>query len=376
MGTLFDYINWRGDLSFHDSPFNEVDSLIFSLISYIDLKGIVSQEHDGDLVPIKAAANAFFAQNPDPKKISMGIIVPKDIIKLFRALKDTRRFSGVNIKAYVNHIDRQEETQFSAMTFLIDQNKTLIAYRGTDDTLVGWKENFNMSFLSVVPAQKEAVHYLNCAAEHSAHDLMLAGHSKGGNLAVYASVHCNPEIKKRLTQVWSHDGPGFGPGMLNNPEYIKMKPIIKSLVPQSSIVGMLLEHDESYTVVKSRQPGVFQHDGLSWNIMGNSFIRLKNVTSESKRLDKTLNEWIKAMTPEQREQFVDALYQLLSSDNALTLTDLVSVTKNKWLQKSSKLDPHVHKTIQKTLAVLFSMNTKSIIGEFLHKAKPKSDSDF
>jgi hypothetical protein len=160
--------------------------------------------------------------------------------------------------------------------------------------------------------------------------------------------------------------------MLNNLDYIELRPIIHTLVPQSSVVGMLLEHDENYTVVKSRQTGLFQHDGLSWDVVGPSFVHLKQVTGESRRLDKTLNQWIKQMTPEQREQFVEALYQVLSSDNASTLTDLFSITKNRWLQKGTTLDPHVHKTIQKTLSVLLEVNAKNILND-IFKKKPKSD---
>ena len=370
MGTLIDYVKWRGDLSFTESPLNEVDSLIFSLLTYLDLSEIVSPGHSGGTVPIKAAANTFFARNPDPKKITMGLIVPKGIVSLFRALKDTRRFRAVEMKAHVNMIDREREMQFSATTFLPDDGSALIAYRGTDDTLVGWKENFNMSFMSVVPAQEQAVVYLRDAAEHyKGNTIRIAGHSKGGNLAVYAAVHSTSEIKKKLTAVWSHDGPGFGSGMLNNLDYIELRPLIHTLVPHSSVVGMLLEHDENYVVVKSRQTGLFQHDGLSWDVMGGSFVHLKTVTEESRRLDRTLNQWIKQMTPEQREQFVEALYQVLSSDNALTLTDLISLTKNRWLQKGTALDPHVHKTIQKTLSVLFELNAKNIISD-LFKKKP------
>lgn len=370
MGTLYDYVNWRGDLSFDDAPLNEVDSLIFSLLSYLDLSSIVPSEHEGDTVPIRAAANAFFSKNPDPKKISMGVIVPKNIVKLFRMVKDTKRFRGVGMKAHVNVIDVKREMQFSATTFLINEEVALIAYRGTDDTLIGWKEDFNMSFLPVVPAQTEATAYLNAAAACLQHPyLYITGHSKGGNLAVYAAVHCEGTVKKRLQQVWCNDGPGFGNSMLSDPQYIEIRPLVRTLVPQSSAVGMLLEHDENYTVVKSRQTGLFQHDGLSWEVMGGSFIRLRDVTEESKRLDKTLNAWIRSMTPEQRAQFVEALYQILSADSAATLTDLVSITKNKWIQKSSHLDPQVHKTIQKTVSVLIEMNAKNIINDLFFKKK-------
>ncbi len=369
MGTLYDYLNWRGDLTFSQAPMNEVDSLIFSLLTYLDLKGIVPEAHDGAKVPIKAAANSFFAKYPDYKKMSLGVMVPKETLKFFHTVKETRRFANVEMRAHVNVIDLKREMQFSATTFFPDDGTMLVAFRGTDDTIIGWKENFNMSFLPVVPAQLAAAEYLDEAAANFEGDIRLTGHSKGGNLAVFAATHCKNETKKRIVRAWSNDGPGFGTAILNDPDYIEMRPVIRSLVPQSSVVGMLLEHDENYTVVKSRQAGLLQHDGFSWNVMGNSFVHLQTVTGECKRIDHTLNEWIKKMTPEQREQFTDALYQVLSANNAATLTDLVTLSKSKLLKKGEKMDPHVYQTIRKTLAVLLELNTKSLFGGVFSKRK-------
>lgn len=369
MGTLFDYLNWRGDLTFSQSPMNEVDGMIFSLLTYLDMKGIVPDSHGDVSVPIKAAVNAFAAKYPNYKKMSLGVIVPKEILKLFRAVKTTRRFANVEMCAHVNIIDTQKEMQFSATTFLPDDGTVLVAFRGTDDTIIGWKENFNMSFLPVVPAQVAATEYLERAAGHLKGEIRLTGHSKGGNLAVYATTHCQPKTQKRILRAWSFDGPGFGTEILSDPDYIEMRPVIRSLVPQSSVVGMLLEHDENYTVVKSRQAGLFQHDGFSWNVMGNSFVHLQTVTGECKRIDRTLNEWIKNMTPEQREQFTDALYQMISVNNAATLTDLVKLSKSKLLKRGDTLDPHVRKTVVKTLSVLLEMNTKNMLHDILPKRR-------
>ena len=369
MGTLFDYLKWRGDLTFRQAPFNEVDNLIFSLISYVDLGGIVSNDHKGPTVTVKAAANAFFARNPNYKKTSVGLIVPKEILKLLRAAKDTPRYRGVGIRAYVNEIDLKKEMQFSAMTFLPDDGSMAIAYRGTDDTLVGWKENFNMSFLPVVPAQLSAAIYLEEAAMESPDlPIRLMGHSKGGNLAVYAAVSCSTDIKKRLKRVWSNDGPGFNKKILEDEDYLELRPIIRSFVPQNAVVGMLLEHDENYTVVKSRQKGLYQHNGLNWEVLGGSLVHLDDINQESKRLDRVLKTWISEMTTEQREQFVEALFQVLSSGNAMTLTELAA-HKRKLVQKGKELDPQVYKTIQKTLSSLIGLNTKNIISDLLPNKK-------
>ena len=351
MGTLFDYVAWRGDLTFSQAPFNEVDSLIFALLSYVDYKGTVSEMHDSEPISLQAAANNFFARNPDPKKVSIGLIVPKEIVQLLKVAKGSRRFRRVGMTGYVNEIDLEAQMQFSAVTFCLETGDRVVAFRGTDDTIVGWKEDFNMSFMDVVPAQRRAAEYLNSVANSTQGNLYVTGHSKGGNLAVYAAVHTDCATKKRLVGVWNHDGPGFRDSILNDPDYLDIKPQIKTLLPQSSLVGILLEHEEDYTVIKSRQKGFLQHNGLSWDVMGSSFVRVKEISAESKRTDKTLKKWIESMTLEQREQLGEAFYRILSSDNALTLTDLVSI-KNRWLVRGLQMDEEVTKVLKQTVPLL------------------------
>ncbi len=364
MGTLFDYLEWRGDLPFEQVPANEVDSLIFSLLSYVDLNGIVSDSHADSPISLQAVANTFFARHPDGKNISLGLIIPKGIVKLFQKVKECKRFRSVGIKAYVNRVDLTEQTQFSAMTFVLSKNRAMIAYRGTDDTVIGWKENFNMSFMPVVPAQIHAAEYLNDAADHLSGKLYVTGHSKGGNLSVYAGVNCRPDVRERLLSVWSSDGPGFGKGTLTDPRYLDARHLIHTLVPKSSVIGMLLEHDENYTVVSSRQTGLLQHDGMTWNVSGGSFVHLQTISEESKRTDRTLNRWINEMSPEQREQFSEAIYRLFSAGNTLTLTEWVNLKKH---PPTRNLDPQVRKTISKMLTTLLSENAKEWFNEMFRK---------
>ncbi len=376
MGTVYDYITWRGDLAFWEAPFNEVDSLILSELSYLNMEGIVPATHTEGSVPIQAAANSFFARNPDPKKTEMGVLIPKDIVRMMRALKETRRYKNVEMRDFVNVIDREAETQFSAITFLLGEGTAVVTFRGTDDTLVGWKEDMNMCFMPEIPAQAMAVQYLTRIANTHDGKLITAGHSKGGNLAVYAAVHSEPHVRERIVKIYSNDGPGFGTNILNDPVYLEMRPRIHSLVPQSSIVGMLLEHDENYTVVKSRQKtGFLQHNGLSWEILGNSFVHLKEVTPDSRRIDRTVNRWIKEMTPEQREEFAEAVYQIFSVDGAQTLTELVAARK-KWFSHTKQLDPKVHESIQKMLSQLIGFNAKSVFKGIFHKGDTPEKAEY
>ncbi len=381
MGTVFDYLDWRGDLSFAESHINEVDALLFSMLSYLNFQDIVPPSHQSDGITLKAAANAIFSredavEEDEKDKKSLGVLIPKEISRVLRKLKDTRRFRNVELRAFVNEIDREREIQFSAVTYLLDEGTAVVTYRGTDDTLVGWKEDLNMCFLPVVPSQAEALSYLRAAAAVYKKDLITTGHSKGGNLAVYAAVKAEQKIRRRIKTVYSNDGPGFSNSLLDDPVYLEMRPVIRSLVPQSSIVGMLLEHDENYTVVKSREKlGFMQHNGLTWEVLGNSFVHLKRVSDASIRTDRTVNRWIREMTPEQREEFAEAVYQLFSVEGVTTLTDLITLRK-KWSEHTKKLDPKVHETLQKMLSNLFGLNTKDrFLGIFRKPEKKQKPSE-
>ena len=375
MGTVYDYLTWRGDLTMRAAPFCEVDSLILSMFAYLDMQDIVPAPGEEGTLSVWAASKAFMERYPDPKKSKMGVLIPKDIVKMMRAMRSTKRFGTLKMSGYVNLIDPETELQFSAVTFLMADGTAIVTYRGTDDTLVGWKEDMNMCFLPVVPAQIKAVEYLkNVAKEHKG-KLILTGHSKGGNLAVYAAVHSDAAIRERITAVYSNDGPGFGKNILDDPDYREIRPRICNLVPQSSVVGMLLEHDENFTVVKSRQKsGFLQHNGLSWEILGNSFVHLKDVTSDSRKLDRTVNQWIRDMTPEQREEFAEAVYQLFSVDGAQTLTDLVAARK-KWFSHTKSLDPKVHETIQKMLSELIGINKISKIKDVFRRGAKEAEAE-
>lgn len=367
MGTVYDYLTWRGDLTFGAAPFCEVDSLILSMFAYLDMQGIVPAPDEEGEISVWEASNAFIERYPDPKKTKMGVLIPKDIVKMMKALCVTQRFGNLKMSGFVNIIDPQTELQFSAVTFRMADGTAIVTYRGTDDTLIGWKEDMNMCFLPVVPAQLKAAEYLKVVAAKHDGKLIVTGHSKGGNLAVYAAVHSDAAIRNRIKAVYSNDGPGFGSNILEDSDYQEMRSRICNLVPQSSVVGMLLEHDENFTVVKSRQKaGLLQHNGLSWEILGNSFVHLKDVTPDSRKLDRTVNQWIRDMTPEQREEFAEAVYQLFSVDGAQTLTDLVAARK-KWFTHTKTLDPRVHETIQKMFSELIGINKISKIKDFFHR---------
>lgn len=358
MANITDYLDWRGDISFSACPPNEIDSLILSEICYIDFEGIISPYQSKPILLSTAAKQ--YAQRHRGEKSYIGAIVPPSIIPLFMKASKTERFGKIKVCGYVNRISDDEQMQFCALTYIINDKYTYVAFRGTDDTIVGWKENFNMSFMHPVPAQLQAVEYLKKVAESKDGTLSICGHSKGGNLAVYSATKAPDEIKARIDAVYNHDGPGFTKDFILNEDYISIRHKIHTIVPQTSIIGMLLEHEEHYEVVKSNQTGLLQHDSFSWEVLGKNFIHLDSITKESRFIDRTIKQWLGEMSEDERKDFVDALYESLNATKAKTLTDLSS-DKRMLVKVWSGLDANMRNTVLKYARLLFTQGAKSIM---------------
>ena len=242
-------------------------------------------------------------------------------LTLLRTLAGTPRFAPLRLCCCADRFVPEEESQFAALAVLLGDGSACLAFRGTDGTLVGWKEDFNMSFLDVVPAQLAAADYVRDFARDFHGPLRLAGHSKGGNLAAAASFLCPVKVRDRVESVCCFDSPGFSPYLLSRPGCQEMLTRIRSFVPQSSVVGLLLTHEEPHTVVRSSQEGLFQHDLYSWQILGPDFVRLEEVDAGSRLIDRTLKNWLAGLTSQQRETVADTLYELLSDRDAKTVKE-------------------------------------------------------
>ncbi|MDY4965029.1 MAG: Mbeg1-like protein [Dysosmobacter sp.] len=322
MANILDYLNWRGDLTLAQSPFNEVDNLILAELSFVNFTGIVPGPGEGEGVPLHAAAEAFFRSH-EGGDMGMGVLVPDEIPTLLRKMAECPRFREMKVNCFCDHLDVRKAEQFAAVTVELGDGSIYLSFRGTDDTIAGWKEDFLLGCQPEVPAQKKAVAYVKAvAAQYPRRKLMLGGHSKGGNLAVYGGVFVPLAIQRRISAVWSNDGPGFYGAVLETPQHARLEGRVHSIVPKSSVVGMLLEHEESYTVVDSDQVGLWQHDGFSWQVLGTGFVTLREVSRQGRRNDLALKEWVRRLPVDQREKFVDGLFEVLTASGATTLTDL------------------------------------------------------
>lgn len=306
MANIFDYIHWRGDLSFAQSPVNEVDALVFSALAYVQYGGRAETDPRTP-ISLREAAEDFFALEDHESRSR--VMKDQDLLHLAAT---SRRFGDTQVCMYRDILVPEQETQFAAMTFLLDDGSMFLSYRGTDNSLVGWKEDFNMTFQQTIPAQRLALQYAREVAWEYQRPAYLGGHSKGGNLAVFAAARLSPMLQETVRQVYNHDGPGFTKYLMGDPGYLNMVPRIQTYIPQSSVIGMLLEHEEPFLVIRSKSVGLLQHDPYTWDVMGKGFLPVEEVTETSQFLDSTIKTWFADMTNQERGQLVDVLYALLS----------------------------------------------------------------
>ena len=320
MNNLLDYLAWRGDLSLSAAPFCEADYPVLCRLAYIPWNAVCG---NGVPVPLAEAAAALRARIDagDPKA---ALALPEDA-RLLGLIGDSPRFGALRIVSQDSVTDTARQEQFFAFTLHSPAERLLlVSFRGTDGTIVGWKEDLNMAFADAVPAQKDAARYLErVALGHPDCRIRLCGHSKGGNLAVYASAMASPGIQARIDAVRSLDGPGFNERTVRLPGFQRMLDRTMSYVPQGTVVGLLLGHEERFSVVHSSGKGLGQHDLYTWEIRRDRPAVESTITGGSRFLDRTLTRWVEEMGPDEREKMIDALFSLLADADAVTIADLL-----------------------------------------------------
>ena len=352
MANIIDYAAEHTE-TFTELAYNDVDALVLASLAYQRMPGIVPTYRSTlqrlgtltarirSLKPWKTLAGfkGIFHppfEGPTLREVC-GVLHPKDFkpstgykgtadpkytYRLFRAVENNPRYDTIRMGAYSEHTSVEEQTQFAAVTALRPDGVLAVLFRGTDDSFVGWKEDFNMSFQYPVPAQEYAADYLNNIARLWRGPIVLAGHSKGGNLAVYAAMNAPQSIQPRIIKVYSLDGPGFPESVVGSPEYERIMGRIIKIVPDSSIVGMLLQTPEPCVVVTSDERGLMQHLPYSWQIEHGDLVRLPEISPGSQYFNRALNEWLATLTYEQRQRTIDALFTLLMSTGAERIPDM------------------------------------------------------
>lgn len=399
-GNIVDYLAAFGDKSFAQMPFNDVDSLALCQLCYLKFDGIVPDVWSNK--PSVTLDDIY--KHPDYEKLYADERFEKNNRQLFEGMLKGRRFAGLRLNCYINLVEKEYETQFSAVTYLLEGGSLYIAYRGTDETIVGWKEDFNMAYMDPVPGQALGVKYLNMVTSRLKVPIYVGGHSKGGNLAVYAALKCAETVRDRIRKIYSMDGPGVRElGRLEeyerkkeagNPEtgeegltlaekeagslserendakallklekdraaYEKIKGKIVKILPQSSLIGMLFEAgSRHYMTVESNSFGLGQHDPFTWRVQENHFVTLEDIESVSRFRDDTLNAWISSLDEDKRKLFVDTLYEVISASKA---EDLIAFTAD-WhksmtgvINALKEVDEDTRNVLQQIIRSLFEI---------------------
>lgn len=304
------YINKFGDRSFNRKPFSNVDSLVLSQISYLIFKDVLKD--DGDTIAIKDLDSTDIIES-----LTKDTLEPRNNRILIRELARSKRFQNIHIAYFTRKDDEEKMQQFAALTFLIGRNAAYIAFRGTDISILGWKEDLNLALLSEVPSQLAAKKYLDTVFKHlnDRHLIMVGGHSKGGNLAVYAATNCRPEIQERISVVFDHDGPGFKKRIFSQDNFLNIESKIDRTIPRNSLVGILLNHYHRTTIVKSRAiTGLIQHDPFRWQIDDKGhFITCDQRSGNSTALDQAFNDWLEDMSDEERRSMIEKIFRIFDT---------------------------------------------------------------
>ncbi len=348
MGNMISYIEQYGAIGFDEMDFGEVDSLILSQVAYFVLDGYVSRWHKFNRTLREIATL------PDAR-ITQDTTLPSENKALLDAIGQSKRFGNLTLACYSTQTDEDTELQFAAVTVRIHPRLHYIAFRGTDISLVGWKEDFNLSFSKSIPSQLCAAKYLKQTARFLRGKLLVGGHSKGGNLAVYAAMHAPHGIQKRIMRIYNHDGPGFPTEVFESKAYKSIQSRICKTVPHSAIVGLLFADREPHTVIASKHFALLQHSPYTWEVKDSDFVRLQKVNMFSRFTNRTLHSWLAQMPTESRKAFVNTFYDILKATNATTYPELLASLKDGFApmrEKLKSLDPETRTMMQKALRAL------------------------
>lgn len=326
MSDFMDYISWRGDLTFEQSALNEVDCAMFSYMVYVDFTGIVPKEGENASISLKEASEKFWEMHTEREILDKPTLTKMSAFVL-REMASSRRFANLQLFSYVDETSEEEQKQFAAMQIELNEKQVYLVYRGTDETIVGWREDFNMVYLPEIPSEKRAAEYLKDVFENPSNSTKryyIGGHSKGGHLAMYAAVQNARQYDSRMITVFNFDGPGLSDTMVKSEAYQKICPRIISYLPEQSFFGLMLCHKERIYGIRSSKNALLQHDPLSWQLLGTSFLKC-SITSQALGLNEALKAWLFHLTLEERYLVIDCIFDSLAEADIRTIGDLADL---------------------------------------------------
>ena len=354
MSGIIEYLKWRGDVPFSVTPLNSSDLTVLCEMAYFPFEGIVPDDFKQKISLPEACGKCI------PRLTESD---PFEDLEFAEQLAESPRFGDLMLSGFVNVVD--EEKQFAAYTADAGHGRKYIIFRGTDDSLIGWKEDLDLSYSEGVPSQKCAVLYIEEAVKALKGTFTIAGHSKGGNIAVYGAAFCSNKARSHIEHVYSFDGPGFNDILLEREQLKAIVPITTTFMPQGSIIGALLQHKEPVTVVHSLgKDGFEQHKLQNWQVTPTGVEILEGFSKGGEFADDSLDKWVGKITYEQKKEFVEVFYNMIRDRETIDNISVMDMLKSYF-----KLDKDERRTLNSVIGELGSSLTDTLLENTKDKKK-------
>ena len=358
MGNLISYVQQYGAQTFEDKSLTDIDVLVLTEIAYLPFDEIVPKSFDVTEAISLEQIGKEFEQIKEKKQKLNPFMITSERIELLEVVSKSQRYKEIKVFGFMNDIDDERTKQFAAVCYQWEEANRWIIFRGTDESLTGWKEDFMMTYSDLIPAQTDAIEYLKKQAETFSGTLNVSGHSKGGNLSLYASAMQEETVQNRIEQIYCWDSPGVHSSILDKEGYQRVVSKAKRYIPQDSIVGLMLESKVPYHIIESQGSGISQHSTLMWNIQEDHFVELTELTKNSQLTDQTFKQWTEVVSDEDLKLFFDTFFELIFEMGVETVNDVYYNFRmyiQKFFEKAYQIDPEKREVLLRVGHLLFQI---------------------
>ena len=358
MGNLITYVQQYEDQTFQEKSLTDIDVLVLTEIAYLPFDGIVPSTFNVTEAVSLQQLGKEFESIKEKEHEKNPFMITEERIQLLDVVSKSQRFKDIKVFGFMNDINVELTKQFAAVCYQWEEENRWIIFRGTDESLTGWKEDFMMTYSDLIPAQTDAIEYLRKQADIFSGILNVSGHSKGGNLSLYASAMQDEAIQNRIQQIYCWDSPGVHRSILNTEGYQRVVSKAKRYIPQDSIVGLMLESQVPYHIIESQGSGISQHSALMWNIEEDRFIELTELTKNSQLTDQTFKQWTETVADEELKLFFDTFFELFFEMGVETVNDVYynfRMYMQKFFEKAYQMDIEKREILLRVGRLLFQI---------------------
>ena len=358
MGNLITYVQQYEAQTFQEKLVTDIDILVLTEIAYLPFDEIVSSSFEEKTAISLNQLGKEFETIKEKEHKNNPFMITKERIQLLDVVSKSQRYKDIKVFGFMNDIDDELTKQFAAVCYQWEEESRWIIFRGTDESLTGWKEDFMMTYSDLIPAQTDAIEYLRKQAELFSGSLNISGHSKGGNLSLYASAMQEEDIQHRIQQIYCWDAPGVHRSILGTEGYQRVVSKAKRYIPQDSIVGLMLESQVPYHIIESQGSGISQHSALMWNIEDDHFVELTELTKNSQLTDQTFKQWTEVVSDEDLKLFFDTFFELFFEMGVETVNDVYynfRIYMQEFFKKAYQMDTEKRENLLRVGRLLFQI---------------------